>query len=77
MAVIQMLLGDSFSSVANLSKTYQEQLIIGFTRATTVVDVFDRFDNENSVKAGERERHSVAVSDGRQYHMIGGRSIPP
>ena len=47
MNVIQMLPGDNFSSFENLAKAYQEHLLTGFSKANTVVDVFDRYDNES------------------------------
>ena len=77
MNVIQTLPGEHFSSFENLAKAYQEHLLTGFSKANTVVDVFDRYDNDNSVKAGERERRSKAGSGGREYSVIAGRSIPP
>ena len=77
MNVIQTLPGENFSSFENLAKAYQEHLLTGFSKANTVVDVFDRYDNDNSVKAGERERRSKTGSGGREYSVIAGRSIPP
>ena len=35
-------------------KTYFQNLVLEFEKATTVVNVFDRYDVANSVKVGER-----------------------
>ena len=56
MAAIQMMPGDSYSTCDSLASAYQRKLLVEFDKADTVFDVFDRYDNENSVKVGERER---------------------
>ena len=39
--------------------------------------IFDRYDNENSVKVGEREQRADAGEGSRKYHVMGGRPVPP
>ena len=55
MATIQMMPGDSYSTFDSLASAYQHNLLVEFDKADTVFDVFDRYDDENSVKVGERE----------------------
>ena len=45
--------------------------------ADSVVDMFDRYDNKDSVKSAGEERRESAGPTGRQYQMIAGRSTPP
>ena len=49
MVVIQMM-GYQFNSFDALALPYFKQLLIGFQKTYTVVEVFDRYDNDNSVK---------------------------
>ena len=77
MAVIQMIKGNNFETFNDLGAAYLRQLIGCFDRALTVVDVFDRYDVQDSVKSGERARRACGVVGARQYSVIGGRSIPP
>ena len=53
-----------------------ETLLHCFRDADTVVDVFDRYDNTESVKSEERERRHSLGPRGRQYQVIAGKSIP-
>ena len=77
MVAIQMMPGDSYSTFDSLASAYQRNLLVEFDKADTVFDVFDRYDNENSVKAGERERMADAGEGSRKYHVMGGRPVPP
>ena len=54
-----------------------ESLLRCFREADIVVEVFDRYDNKESVKSAERERRQNAGPTGRQYQVIAGRSVPP
>ena len=53
--------------------------MLEFEKATTVVDVFDRYDVANSVKVGGRTRKArgMQTGTGREYNVIGGRPLPP
>ena len=53
--------------------------MLEFEKATTVVNVFDRYDVANSVKVGERIRRArgMQAGTGREYNVIGGRPLPP
>ena len=76
MAVIQMMRGDQYS-FDGLALLYFKQLLIGFQKADTVVKVFDRDDDDNSVKTAERERRAESTTACKQYQVIGGRPVPP
>jgi hypothetical protein len=76
MAIIQSINGDQFKTFYNLAATYMQGLLQCFSEANTVVDVYDRYDNMESVKQGERERRQDADPGSRQYQVISGRSIP-
>ena len=56
MAAIQAMKGDSFRSFDVLALQYMRNLLSCFSQANTVVEVFDRYDNEQSVKTTERMR---------------------
>ena len=74
MAAIQAMKGDSFRSFDVLALQYMRNLLSCFSQANTVVEVFDRYDNEHSVKTAERmRRHGNGA---RQYQVISGRSVP-
>ena len=77
MAAIHMMPGDSFSTFDSLASAYQRNLLVEFDKADTVFDVFDRYDDENSVKVGERERRADDGEGSRKYHVMGGRPVPP
>ena len=77
MAFIQMMAADQFNSFDALTLSYFKQLLIGFQKADTVVEVFDRYDDDNSVKTAERERRAGSTNACKQYQVIGGRPVPP
>ena len=53
--------------------------MLEFEKATTVIDVFDRYDVANSVKVGERTRRAREMKGGtgREYNVIGRHLLPP
>lgn len=77
MTVLQIMPGDKHTSFQQLASVYMESLLRCFREADLVVEVFDRYDNKESVKSAERERRQNAGPTGRQYQVIAGRSIPP
>ena len=54
-----------------------DTLLHCFRDADSVVDMFDRYDNKDSVKSAGEERRESAGPTGRQYQVIAGRSILP
>ena len=47
-----------------------------FQFASVVVDIFDRYDIQNSIKKAERDRRSKSVFTATNYEVIEGRVIP-
>ena len=43
-----------FKTFDDFGKTYFQNLLLEFEKATTVVNIFDRYNVANSVKVGER-----------------------
>ena len=76
MAVIQMMGDDQFNSFDALALSYFKQLLIGFQKADRVVEVFDRYGGDNSVKTAERERRARSTTACKQYQVFGGRPVP-
>lgn len=76
MAIIQSLDVKRFSSFGDLLNFYLKQLSTLFQSASTIVDVFDRYDIPDSIKSTERERRSQAAGGHRVYHVNEGSSIP-
>lgn len=80
MAVIQAMDGDQYKKFDDLAHAYLNRLFQCFSLASTVVEVFDRYDNPESVKQGERERRqdhlegSTRLSEADQFHL-GGSSL--
>lgn len=56
-----MIKGNNLEIFDDLGAAYLRQLIRSFDRALTVVDVFDRYDVQDSVKSGERTRRACGV----------------
>jgi hypothetical protein len=61
----------------DLAYKYMKQILQSFCKADVVVDVFDQYDKDNSVKGEERDRRQKSVSGAREYHVIPGRLLPP
>ena len=76
MAIIQSLDVKRFSSFGDLLNFFLKQLSTLFQSASTIVDVFDRYDITDSIKSAERERRSQAAGGHRVYHVNEGSSIP-
>lgn len=60
----------------DLAYKYMKQLLQSFCKADVVVDVFDQYDKDNSVKGEERDRCQKSVSGAREYHVMPGRLLP-
>ena len=54
MAIIRATQTSDVKTFDDFGKTYFQNLVLEFEKATTVVNVFDRYDVANSVKVGER-----------------------
>jgi hypothetical protein len=76
MAIIHSMNVKRFKSVGDLTKGYFKSLLACFHSFDCVVDVFDRYDVEQSVKSTERKRR-YAGHIGRVFQIIYSRPIPP
>ena len=45
-------------------------------KAGTVVDVYDRYNEKQSIKSAQRTRRTGSLSSQKVFHVIEGRSIP-
>ena len=69
--------GDNFQTFDDLGDAYFSGLVRHFASAHTVVDVFDRYDNPESVEQSERDRRQSQGPSGGRYQVIAGRNVPP
>lgn len=76
MAIIHSMNVKRFKSFGDLAKGYFKVLLACFHSFDCVVDVFDRYDVEQSVKSTERKRR-YAGHIGRVFQIIDSRPIPP
>ena len=77
MAVLQALKVDPNGMYNDVAKKYMDGLVSGFNSADTIVEVFDRYDIEDSVKSFERARRESTGASSRKYEVFGGHTIPP
>ena len=79
MVIIQATQTSEGKTFDDFGKTYFQNLVLEFEKATTLVDVFDRYDVANSVKVGERTKKAREMQAGtaKEYNVIGGRPLPP
>lgn len=75
MAIIHSMNVKRFKSFGDLAKDYFKVLLACFHSFDCVVDVFDRYDVEQSVKSTERKRR-YAGHIGRVFQIIDSRPIP-
>ena len=75
MNLIQSIGVSRISTFGELVKQYVKSLSLLFGLTDTVVDVFDRYDKDNSIMSAERTRRASANSI-PFYHLSDGRSIP-
>ena len=76
MAVIQALPVQQYHNVDDLAQNFLTVLCAGFSKASTLVEVFDRYDLDQSLKWEERERRAAGLGQ-RMYQVNGARTIPP
>jgi hypothetical protein len=75
MAIMHSMNAKRFKSFGDLAKDYFKVLLACFHSFGCVVDVFDRYDVEQSVKSTERKRRYVG-NIGRVFQIIDSRPIP-
>ena len=75
MCLIQCITPANGSTYNGIANDYNAGVMHSFAKGNTVIDVFDRYDNENSTKTVERERREIESK--RVYQVVGGRVAPP
>jgi hypothetical protein len=76
MAVVQCTDVKKYKTFGDLAADYYRTLVLCFTFANTVADIFDRYDIKNSIKSAERERRSKVSVSSKVFQVIEGRTIP-
>ena len=76
MAELQSM-GGHHHTFEDLAKSYLTKLLQTLERSVTVVDVFDRYDLENSIKGQERLRRQMVTGATKQYQVSDNNPIPP
>lgn len=67
----------NFHTFEELAASYMRKLLAMTRYAVTIVDVFDQYNNSDSIKAEERNRRLSARQAARQYQVTATRTIPP
>ena len=75
MGIIQSLDARKFSTFGDLAEYYMKSKMEFFSTTRVVVDIFDRYDNPNSIKSAERDRRTPSGSN-QTFHVSEGRNIP-
>ena len=60
-----------------MAPLYTTQLVKGFAIADSLIDVYDRYDYPNSIKAAEWSRRENVTVRSMKYEVKGGQFIPP
>lgn len=77
MALLQSVNIKTFRTFGEFVLGYMKTQLSCFTRAGCVVDIFDRYDVEQSIKSAERDRRCrAAKTTARTIHLIESRLIP-
>ena len=76
MAVLQSMKPSTTDTFDKHASSYMSTMLKGFEKAHTVIDVFDRYDNEKSVKFQERAQRAAAAGSYKTYSVSGGRTMP-
>ena len=76
LGVIQSMDVKVSSSFGDFGRNYLKLLSLQFGMAATVVDVFDRYDVEDSTKCAERQRISFLSGGHKEYQVNEGFFIP-
>ena len=69
MGVIQSMEFKVSSSFGDFGRNYLKLLSLQFGMAATVVDVFDRYDVEDSTKNAERQRRALLSRGHKEYQV--------
>ncbi|CAC5383566.1 unnamed protein product [Mytilus coruscus] len=76
MSLVQSFDVKRMSTFGDLAKSYIMQVQSCFRFTDKVVDVFDRYDTEHSIKSAERHRRSATTTTQKVNHIAEGRTVP-
>jgi hypothetical protein len=76
MALIQSLDVNKLKTFGDLANKFIQSQLYCFSSVSCVVDVFDRYDSEQSIKSAERDRRSSFCGSRKVFEVIEGRPIP-
>jgi hypothetical protein len=76
MALIQSLDVNKLKTFGDLANKFIQSQLYCFSSVSCVVDVFDRYDLEQSIKSAERDRRSSFCGSRKVFEVIEGRPIP-
>ena len=77
MSIIHAMPVQTCTVFDDIGALYIQGIARSMQRAHTIIDVFDRYDNEMSIKEAERIRRSNTLGNGKRYSVSGNRPIPP
>ena len=75
MPLLQSLNAKSFRTFGEMALDLKKNQISCFQLASVVVDIFDRYDIQSSIKKAEQDRRSKSVFTAKMYEVIEGRVI--
>ena len=75
-ALLQSINAKRFRTFGEMALDFVKNKISCFQFASVVVDIFDRYYIQNSIKKAERDRRSKSVFTAKMYEVIEGRVIP-
>ena len=70
------VIGGNGGTFGDLANRYFKKIMYHMNTYDTVIDVFDQYDETNSVKTNERMRHLAAAGGGKAYKVLPGRFVP-
>lgn len=74
---VQTMNGCNYDNFNGLGEAYLKTLALHLQEAQVVVDVFDRYDDPDSVKAMERELRAGNLAYGKVYTVNASSRVPP
>jgi hypothetical protein len=76
MALLQSLNAQRFKTFGDLASDFTQSQLCCLSSIGCLIDVFDRYDLELSIKSAERDRRSSLTSSRKIFQVIDGRQIP-
>jgi hypothetical protein len=76
MALLQSLNVQKFKTFGDLTSDFTQSQLCCLSSIGCLIDVFDRYDLEFSIKLAERDRRSSLTSSRKVFQVIDGCQIP-